>query len=167
MKSKILTLSLLALAVSATTFAVPEQVPCVTVEYIVSGTDAYAKAISSIAQLTFAADGTVSLVFNNEDVRNLGTASTIKQISFGNNVETQEAPTVIASTKAVTVQAFPNPASDVLRFTGKADNAVARLFTLDGKFIKQTTDNELNVSDLSKGTYLLMIDAQAIKIIKN
>lgn len=163
---KFLSLSLVAFVVSATSFAVQSKPDCVTVEYIATGTPTYAKAISSIGKLVFA-DGKASIVFNDNTVKELGNVSGIQKISFGPNDETQETPTAIASTNVVTVHAFPNPASDVLRFTGKADNEAARLFSIEGKLIKQTTDNEMNVSDLAKGTYILMIDTQAIKIVKN
>jgi hypothetical protein len=62
---------------------------------------------------------------------------------------------------------FPNPVKGILTIEGgklKIENA--RIYDLSGKLVKTFSGNSVNVSDLQKGTYLLMIDGKSFKFIK-
>ena len=60
---------------------------------------------------------------------------------------------------------YPNPAHDLLIVQG-ADAQPLRVFDLQGRLLKAVTANELIVSDLANGTYLLQIGTQVVRFIK-
>lgn len=50
---------------------------------------------------------------------------------------------------------YPNPASDVIRFN--KDIEKVEIYDLNGRFISTSVTNEINISDLTTGTYLLKV----------
>ena len=60
---------------------------------------------------------------------------------------------------------YPNPAHDLLIVQG-AEMQPLRVFDLQGRLLKAVTANELTVSDLANGTYLLQIGTQVVRFIK-
>ena len=60
---------------------------------------------------------------------------------------------------------YPNPAHDLLIVQG-AETQPFRVFDLQGRIVKETTTNEVNVIDLQPGTYLLQVGTQAVRFIK-
>ena len=60
---------------------------------------------------------------------------------------------------------YPNPAHDLLIVQG-AETQTLRVFDLQGRLLKAVTANELTVSDLANGTYLLQIGTQVVRFIK-
>ena len=60
---------------------------------------------------------------------------------------------------------YPNPAHDLLIVQG-AEMQPLRVFDLQGRLLKAVTANELIVSDLANGTYLLQIGTQVVRFIK-
>ena len=60
---------------------------------------------------------------------------------------------------------YPNPAHDLLIVQG-VEAQPLRIFDLQGRIVKEATTNEVNVSDLANGTYLLQVGTQAVRFIK-
>jgi aspartate 1-decarboxylase len=53
---------------------------------------------------------------------------------------------------------FPNPSRGQLNISGVEGNGTIKLFTIDGKLIKQVTTTanmKIDISNIAKGTYLL------------
>lgn len=65
---------------------------------------------------------------------------------------------------------YPNPATDILYINGLSENSIIRLYGINGALIRiiQTSDNvcQLNVEDLAKGTYLLQVNNELLKLVK-
>jgi hypothetical protein len=76
-------------------------------------------------------------------------------------------PTSITQSETVRVYAFPNPVVHTLHVHGVSDDATLRVFNLNGVQQLQTTGSHINVASLSAGTYLLQINNQIVKFIKN
>ena len=66
---------------------------------------------------------------------------------------------------------FPNPVVEQLTVTGTAAQMPLRLFDINGRLLNvfETSDGQtqINVSNLTKGNYLLQIGNQVVKFIKN
>ncbi len=60
---------------------------------------------------------------------------------------------------------YPNPAHDLLIVQG-AETQPLRVFDMQGRVVVTAEGNELNVSDLENGTYLLQIGTQVVRFIK-
>ncbi|MDR2204927.1 MAG: T9SS type A sorting domain-containing protein [Flavobacteriaceae bacterium] len=63
---------------------------------------------------------------------------------------------------------YPNPVKDVLyiqRFDS-AQRDKAEIYDMSGKKVKTFNGNSVNVSNLQKGMYILKIDGQTVKFIK-
>lgn len=60
------------------------------------------------------------------------------------------------------VHVYPNPAEKFIMFSGIDDNSNVDLFNISGKLVKSMTinprDNQIDVSDLSNGVYLVSIN---------
>ncbi|GGG59609.1 hypothetical protein GCM10007332_21610 [Epilithonimonas arachidiradicis] len=76
--------------------------------------------------------------------------------------------------KSVTINIYPNPAKEVLHFSGKDKINKIVILSIDGKKVSEKTMNserKLNIHTLIQGTYLLNIftdnGVQTIKFIKN
>lgn len=76
-------------------------------------------------------------------------------------------PTSITQSETVRVYAFPNPVVHTLHVHGVSDDATLRVFNLNGVQQLQTIGSHINVASLSAGTYLLQINNQIVKFIKN
>ncbi len=55
------------------------------------------------------------------------------------------------------ISVYPNPVIDILTINSEIAVNAVRVFTLTGQTIKTVQENEVNMSDLAKGTYLLEI----------
>ena len=60
---------------------------------------------------------------------------------------------------------YPNPAHDLLIVQG-AETQPLRVFDLQGRIVVAAETNEVNVSGLENGTYLLQVGTQAVRFIK-
>ena len=86
----------------------------------------------------------------------------IRGINFG----TPSTPSSIESAlQEGQIAVYPNPTHDLLIVQG-AEAQPLRVFDLQGRVVKEATTNEVNVSDLAEGTYLLQIGTQVIRFIK-
>jgi hypothetical protein len=73
----------------------------------------------------------------------------------------------------VKFKSYPNPFSDVINIVGINDYSEYTIYTIDGKLLKKgiVQNAQIQLSDLSKGMYLLQIASEGKKetqkIIKN
>ena len=61
---------------------------------------------------------------------------------------------------------YPNPTQDVLHVKGVAETTELRIYDLRGQVLMTTTGAQINVTNLSNGTYLLQIGTQVARFIK-
>jgi hypothetical protein len=65
------------------------------------------------------------------------------------------------------ISVYPNPVKDILTIKNEQLKIKsAKIFDMNGKLVKVFSGNSVDVSDLQKGNYLLSIDNQIFKIIK-
>lgn len=66
-----------------------------------------------------------------------------------------------------TFSIYPNPSSDKIYITGLNTKSEIKFFTITGKLIKSLeTQNEINISDLPKGVYIIELNDYKQKLIK-
>lgn len=56
------------------------------------------------------------------------------------------------------ISIYPNPASDIIKVNGLSGNSKLRLYSVEGRFIKESTEPQLSVQEIEQGTYILKID---------
>lgn len=64
---------------------------------------------------------------------------------------------------------YPNPVKDVLRITNITDNQLVTIYSINGKIVKKidvSTNDEINVSDLKSGLYIIGVGNKYSKFIK-
>lgn len=61
---------------------------------------------------------------------------------------------------------YPNPVVNTLNIIGVDENASLTVFNLNGQCVKQEKGNVIDVNTLVKGTYILQINSQYVKFIK-
>lgn len=87
----------------------------------------------------------------------------IRGINFG----TPSTPSSIESAfQEGRIVVYPNPTHDVLIVQGIEDKQSMRVYDLQGRVVKESTTNEVNVSNLAEGTYLLQIGTQVVRFVK-
>ncbi len=79
----------------------------------------------------------------------------------------EKTPTAIAPTGEALLYIYPNPVSETLRIDGAEPGSIRVVCDLQGRILLQTTENQLNVSALAEGTYLLKVNDQVVKFVKN
>lgn len=67
---------------------------------------------------------------------------------------------------APTIQMYPNPVENIIYVSGLEKDADIKVIGTDGKIVKQTVAQQIEVSDLAKGMYLLSVDGRMVKFIK-
>lgn len=87
--------------------------------------------------------------------------TSIRKISF---VESQAAALESVDTEMLLV--YPNPTQATLFIKG-IDAQVIRVYDLNGRLLLSEYGTQVNVSELSLGTYLLQIGTQVVRFIKN
>lgn len=111
----------------------------------------------------------ISSANNNPDfkvrLRFSGTNMTVdngNRITF-NNIAVHGTKTTLSvnQKEALQFSVFPNPFSDIVNVVGlnQAENVSYKLFTIDGKLIKngKTESSKVDLNDISKGVYLLQL----------
>ena len=78
-----------------------------------------------------------------------------------------EAPTDIEDLCFTQVYVFPNPVVNTLNIQGVDENTLLEVYNLTGKSVLKDKGTELDVTSLSQGTYILRINNQYVKFIKN
>ena len=122
-------------------------------------------AVSLIGKITFQ-DKTMYLSDKSNQVLGWTNVDDIRKITFSANTQT----TLSEVTNGNGVVIFPNPTQDRLIIMGMQDEQSARIFSLHGALIligqMNSFVNEIDVSNLPKGTYLLQVGAEILKFIK-
>lgn len=78
-----------------------------------------------------------------------------------------EALTNIEELGFTQVYVFPNPVVNTLNIQGVDENTPLEVYNLTGKSVLKDKGTELDVTSLSQGTYILRINNQYVKFIKN
>ena len=85
----------------------------------------------------------------------------IRKITFA------EGPsTTVENIQTADILIYPTPAQDVLLING-IEAQPLRVYELQGKVVLREHGTEVNVSNLTNGTYLLQIGTQVVRFIKN
>ncbi len=89
-----------------------------------------------------------------------------KEVSYFPIVYDQS--TNISKVSASSVKVWPNPASQILNIDGVDESTVYQLYSITGSLVKggEITNATIDISQLNEGIYLLNIDNENIKVIK-
>lgn len=115
--------------------------------------------LATVQRIVFATDGAQSSM----TVQRKNSASDITDVRciiFGTTTELSE------SIGEVMLYIYPNPVQDMLQIHGIDVASPLSVYDLDGKCILNTIGNQVNVSHLPVGTYILRVNQTAIKFIK-
>ena len=69
-------------------------------------------------------------------------------------------------TASPVIQMYPNPVENFIYVSGLDKDANIKVIGTDGKTVKQVIGQQIEVSDLAKGMYLLSVDGRMVKFIK-
>ena len=75
---------------------------------------------------------------------------------------------LVAKTQTITTQEFsvyPNPSSDYIKLVG-ANNSNGNLYNLKGDLVAKSANNQIDVRELSAGTYFVEIQSNQKRIVK-
>lgn len=76
----------------------------------------------------------------------------------------------IDTTEETGISIYPNPATSTLTISGIEHNTTARIYTTNGQFLQAVAlsegSNSLSVESLSTGTYLLQINTNVVRLLK-
>ncbi len=64
------------------------------------------------------------------------------------------------------IQVYPNPVENIIYVSGLEKDASIKVIDTDGKTVKFVTGQQIEVSDLAQGMYLLSVDGRMVKFIK-
>ncbi len=139
-----------------------EQPTTLTVSYLTGSEVQY--ALSTIGKLSFSTDS-VFLISTSNEVLGREAKEKVRAILF-----TSETAALMSMSDVDMVHVFPNPTADALQIMGVETNTPLRIYSTDGHLLYSTFANEgitvLPVSQLQGGTYLLQINVQVVKFIK-
>jgi len=126
----------------------------------------YSQAFDLIGRLEFVNDS-MYLVSTNGQILGRELRTDVQKIAFGNDSNTVAVPSVETNSR---IQIYPNPVLQSLIIKGAQTNETVRIFTLTGTLITTATVfDELTTIDLSNlpvGQYLLQVNTQIVKLIK-
>jgi hypothetical protein len=120
--------------------------------------------LSSIKKITFS--GTTMILNYSDGTQGLFASSEVQKLLFSSATATQ---TVLDDVKTLSV--YPNPASDFIKLNNAptGTNTVV-IYRLDGAVLLTAQLNEsnqqINITTLAKGFYLLKVNNQALKFMK-
>lgn len=73
--------------------------------------------------------------------------------------------TAVEDVKDDAILVYPNPTQDILYIKG-IESQTLRVYDLQGRVLQEEQGNQITVSNLSTGTYLLQIGTQVVRFIK-
>ena len=126
----------------------------------------YSQAFALIGRLEFTADsmylvGTDGQILGNE------LRTDVHKIAFGNDTIPLAIPSVGMDAK---IHIYPNPVLQSLIIEGAQTNETIRIFTLNGTVITTAKVHDglttVDVSNIPVGQYLLQVNTQIVKLIK-
>ena len=163
---------------NATGIAVDYSVNAGAPVWITTGLTSSTLTLSAVYQLFEVDFASITAADNNANLkirlRFVGTGdmtvSNGNRITFNNIAVHGTANLGVTKNNASQFAVYPNPFNDMLNIKG-IENADYKVFTIDGKLVESgKTSSQLNLSNLSKGLYLLQLSANGTtetkKIIK-
>ena len=162
MKRRILSfLAMLTVSIAASA----EMVDGLTVEYLDAGTTAYKQALSAVSRISFS-EGNVTINLSNGTNQEVGAISEIDKISFG-QIDSEQTVTAVSDTeRTLSVTAYPNPVADHLHVSGLTEGQQIRIYAADGRMVYTGTDADIDFGGQPRGVYLLVVEKQIVKIVK-
>ena len=115
--------------------------------------------IAIIGQWIFV-ENTIQLLDKSGDTLATEPIANVKKICF-----TPPTNTNVNDTLVNTILVYPNPTQDVLMIQGAASQTL-RVYNLQGSLLQTEWGNQIAVSHLPVGTYLLQIGTQVVRFIK-
>lgn len=135
------------------------QVPSVVA--ITSDGNEYEYRLASVEEILFETNrGSSSMTLVGKDGIQV---EGIQTLLFGTM---QDVPTSIDESGEVKVYAYPNPVVNTLNVLGVSETEPLFVYDLSGKCLMTERGNKVEVSSLTKGTYILKVNNQCIKFIK-
>ena len=119
--------------------------------------------LASVQQITFS-EGSMTVVRKND----AGNVSNVRCVKFGATIDDSESqtPTEIAALEGADLFVYPNPVAQTLRIDGAEAGSTFTIYDLQGRTLMQTIENQIDVSSLAQGSYLLKVNDQVVKFIK-
>ncbi len=119
--------------------------------------------IAAIGKWVFTDNGTtLQLLDKQGNVLATALLDNVRKITFA---EPGTPSAIESALQAGQIVVYPNPAHDLLIVQG-AETQTLRVFDMQGRVVVTAEGNELNVSGLESGTYLLQVGTQAVRFIK-
>lgn len=154
---------------AATGISIDYSVSAGTPEWVTTGMPATTFALTSAYQLMHFDFTTITTANNNANfkvrLRFTGpdmTVDTGKRVTFNNiAVHGTSLPLGVTEHKASKFSVWPNPTTDIINITGTTHTDY-NIYGIDGKLIKtgKTQDAKINLSELTRGMYLLQLTAE-------
>ena len=116
--------------------------------------------IATIGKLVFVEDS-IRLLDKDGNILATESIANIKKIQFATNGTNAD----VNDTDVHTIIVYPNPTQDVLMIQGAASQTL-RVYNLQGSLLQTEWGNQIAVSYLPVGTYLLQIGTQVVRFIK-
>lgn len=83
-------------------------------------------------------------------------------IKFGQSSE----QTGTEETSSRFIMVYPNPVSEYITISGTDEEVKIAVVSMDGEVMMTTKGTKVNVSNLVKGTYVLIVNGEKVKFIK-
>ena len=116
--------------------------------------------IATIGKLVFVEDS-IQLLDKSGNILATEPIANIKKIQFATNGTNADVNDMVVHTIIV----YPNPTQDILMIQG-AESQMLRVYNLQGSLLQTEWGNQIAVSHLPVGTYLLQIGTQVVRFIK-
>lgn len=136
----------------------------ITVEYIDGDRDA---PLEGVTKIDLTDDyGFIEFYGANDEYIDWNYASFIQKLILDGETSTKS-----EIVEAEKLKIYPNPANDVVYIEGAEKGATISLFNIAGKELTKKVaseeTNEVNVSSLANGTYLLRVGKNIVKVVKS
>lgn len=105
-------------------------------------------------------ENTIQLLDKSGDTLATEPIANVKKICFAPSTNTDVNDTLVN-----TIIVYPNPTQDILMIQG-AESQMLRVYNLQGSLLQTEWGNQIAVSHLPVGTYLLQIGTQVVRFIK-
>ena len=116
--------------------------------------------IATIGQWVFV-ENTIQLLDKDGNILATEPIANVKQITFSTAGISED----VNDTVVHTIIVYPNPTQDILMIQG-AKSQMLRVYNLQGSLLRTEWGNQIAVSHLPVGTYLLQIGTQVVRFIK-
>ena len=116
--------------------------------------------IATIGKWLFVEDN-IQLLDKSGNILATELIANIKNIQFATNGANAD----VNDTVVTTIIVYPNPTQDVLMIQG-IESQTLRIYNLQGSLLHTEWGDQISVSNLPDGTYLLQIGTQVVRFIK-